>query len=288
VLNEFIGSDEDELNRFADTMFARFAWLRQIRFGPVDVACTRLAFPHQRMARNEDIVLSLPATVQEYNARLGKSTRQNIQLYRNRLRRDFSSFDFRVVDGDAIGEEQFRAIIGLSRARMAGKAKAHSFDEQEVQRLFRLARQTGVAGIATIDGRVCGGTICFKVGDRFFLEMIAHDPAYDYYRLGTYVCYLTICECIARGATHYHFLWGREEYKYRLLGEQQDFERLAIYRSRLHYLLDMKQIALHASRGHLRRLRLWLLEPARRNHPLVKAAIGGTRWLRRLRQSPSH
>lgn len=88
-----------------------------------------------------------------------------------------------------------------------------------------------------LDGRICAGTINFRAGDNYFLEVIAHDPAYNDYRLGTLCCYLTICECIAREGKEYHFLWGAHDYKFRLLGVQRELDHLTIYRSRRHALL---------------------------------------------------
>lgn len=116
----------------------------------------------------------------------------------------------------------------------------------------------------TIDGQVCAGTINYRVADNYFLQVVAHAPAYDDYGLGTLCCYLTICECIARRGDEYHFLWGRYEYKYRLLGVERDLSHLLIYRSRLHMALNGRTTLRHLYGGKMYELRDWMEQHARR------------------------
>ncbi|HJW57287.1 MAG TPA: GNAT family N-acetyltransferase [Burkholderiaceae bacterium] len=285
VLNEFIKLDEPEANRFARHVFTAYPEVGVIRFGPVRTAIRTLAFPHRRVNCNEDIVLSLPARAEDYLASLGRSTRQNINHYRNRIKRDFPSFAYTVQEGEQIDERQFDDIIRFSRVRIESKDKTHGFGEKEAARLLRLARTTGMLGVASIDGQPCAGAILYRVGDNFFLYVIAHDPRYNDYGMGTLCCYLTICECIARGGKEYHFLWGREEYKYRLMGVQQDFDTLTLYRSPLQLVLHARDVAKAAFKGYKRQASLWLLAPARRNSRLTQAAIKAVRALRRRRRA---
>lgn len=284
VLNEFIDADRDDLTRFADYIFARYREVSTISFSLVQAGFRALAYPHQRINCNEDIVLTLPESVEAYRAMLGRSTRQNINYYRNRLKREHPSFAYEIQEKEAIDDTQFRQLMALSRARMASKDKAHGFGERETALLISLAKVTGMIGIVKIDDRICAGAICYRAGDNFFLYVITHDSAFNDYGLGTYCCYLTICECIARGGAEFHFLWGREEYKYRLLGEQRDFDSLTIYRSRAHLLRDGRAVAKTALKSWTRQAMLWLLSPERRNSPLTQAAIKMVRTMRRLKQ----
>jgi len=146
----------------------------------------------------------------------------------------------------------------LNRLRMASKGKESTNDDDTAQRIVQLAGECGLVGAILLDGRICAGSINYCVGTNYFLETLAHDPAYDDYRLGTLCCFLTICECIARGGNEYHFLWGQDEYKTRLLGVQRDLDDLVIYRSHWHMLLCGKLALQSIANGGKRHLRIWV------------------------------
>jgi len=116
--------------------------------------------------------------------------------------------------------------------------------------------------------------------------VIAHDSRFNAYGLGLLCCYLAICECIARGGKEFHFMWGREEYKYRLLGKHRDFDSLAIYRSRLAMLFDGRRVAATLLRQYRGRAKDWLLDPqnqARTPARQARALMNVVRKMRRAR-----
>lgn len=264
VLNEQMHLDEEEIERFVRHVFNDYQSIHAISFPVVQADIRRLPFPHQQFHSTQDIVLDLPSTVDEYIARLGKSTRSYVKRYLNKLKREHPSFSFAVYANDDIKEEHVRAIIGFNKARMSGRNKESYIDEQEECRILDLLKLRGFVGVATIDGKVCAGTINTCFGKNYFLQVIAHDPVYDDYGLGTLCCYLTICECIARKGNAYHFLWGQYEYKYRLLGVQRDLDHLVVYRSRMHMLAKLPMVAGMAYDGYKYTARSWLLNKARR------------------------
>lgn len=257
VINEGIHVDQDDVTRFVSTIFSRYPKVSVISFHAVRPNMVELPMPYQRFNCLEDMVLSLPGNANAYTASLGRSTRSYIHRYLNKLRRDFPSFSFRVASGAEVTEEEIRRIIGFNRARMAMKGKESINDEDTTRRIIGLARECGLVGMIMLDGRICAGSVNYRVGDNYFLETLAHDPDYDDYRLGTLCCYLTICECIARGGHEYHFLWGQDDYKARLLGVQRDLDDLVIYRSHWHMLLYGKLVLHHVANGFLRRMRIW-------------------------------
>ncbi|MES2538428.1 MAG: GNAT family N-acetyltransferase [Pseudomonadota bacterium] len=269
VINEGMEVGEDEASRFAGYIFSSLRNVNTISFRAIQTDVRRLAFPFQRSVYLEDIVLTLPDTEQEYLARLGKSTRSYIHRYLNKLRRSVPSFRFQTYVRDEVDEESIHAIIRLNRARMAAKGKVSGFDDVQTRKIIALVKACGFVGVATIDGRVCGGSINYCVGSNYFLEAVAHDSAYDNYRLGTLCSYLTICECIARAGKEYHFLWGQYAYKYRLLGVERDLECLVVYRSRTHVLLCCDLALTMAARGCWRQAKAWLREKAGREESVV-------------------
>jgi hypothetical protein len=265
VINEGIRVDQDDVTRFASYIFGSYPSVNVISFHAVRPQMVELPMPYQRFNCLEDMVLTLPSSADSYTGSLGRSTRSYIHRYLNKLKRDFPSFSFRVLTPGEIDEQKIRRIIDLNRLRMASKGKESINDEDITQRIIRLAGECGMIGVIMLDGRICAGSINYRVGDNYFLETLAHDPACDDYRIGTLCCYLTICECIARGGNEYHFLWGQDEYKTRLLGVQRDLDDLVIYRSYLHMVLYGKLVMQHAVHAAVRQTRVWVRATRRRN-----------------------
>lgn len=278
VINEGLRLQQDDVTRFARTIFSRYPSVNIISFHAVQVQKMELPLPSQCFNCLEDIVLTLPASADAYMASLGRSTRSYLTRYLNKLKRDFPSFRFAVLADDGVDELLIRHIIDLNRLRMASKGKESINDENVTQRIIQLAGECGIVGVIELEGRICAGSINYRVGQNYFLETLAHDPQYDDYRLGTLCCYLTICACIARHGKEYHFLWGQDEYKTRLLGVQRDLDNLIIYRSRLHMLLYGKLVVQHVTSGFVRRLRIWVRVMRKRK------SIGGrlVNWAWRL------
>jgi hypothetical protein len=287
VLNEQISLDEDEIERFARHIFASFEFVNVISFPVIQADIRRISFPHQQCHSTQDIVLALPPTVQKYTASLGKATRSYVKRYLNKLKRDFGSVSFNIHMNEDVSEQHIRDIIEFNRSRMAGMYKSSYIDDEEASRMFALLKQRGFVGVLTIDGRTCAGTINYRFGRNYFLQVVAHGSLYDDYGLGTLSCYLTICECIARGGNEYHFLWGQYEYKYRLLGVQRDLDHLAIYRSRLHFLLNGGTALRIALAGCNYTVKSWLLHKGRRKDNssfmfrLVFHIVNGMRAIKR-------
>lgn len=160
-------------------------------------------------------------------------------------------------------------MVELNRARMIGKSRVSYIDHEETERIIKLVRSRGLVCLMTIDGRICAGVINYRVGENYFLKVIARDPAYNDYRLGMLCCYLGIRECIEKGGKEYHFLWGRYEYKYRLLGIQRDLDHLPIYRSRTQFVLNARRAARIAFNGYAHMANAWLLQKVKaRQFPL--------------------
>ncbi len=117
------------------------------------------------------------------------------------------------------------------------------------------------------------------------MHVIAHDPAYDDYRLGTLCNYLTICECITRGGTECRLMGSSHQYKFDFLGARLDFDYLAVYRSRAHFLLDGGRVIQMACKTAVRRIRLWFLDAERRTDFASRIAARCVQHLRRLKRS---
>lgn len=285
VVNEVIRIEQDEINRFANYVFERFKSAQVIIFRAISTDISSLSFRYLRFNYLEDTVADLPDSPDVYAASLGKSTRHNMRRYQKLLMQDFPSFSFRIAEKEEILEQDVLDIIQLSRARMSLKKKAFAINDIETARILNLVRHGGLVGIATINGRVCGGAISYCAGANSFLLMLAHDPEYDGYSLGKLSCFLTICESIRlKHAREFHFLWGRYEYKANFLGTVRDLEYVAIYRSAVQILFNA-DIALKAGfRSRKRLAALWLHGMGRKDTVMSRLTVKVVNLFLRLRE----
>jgi CelD/BcsL family acetyltransferase involved in cellulose biosynthesis len=277
VLAEALALDAADIEAFAETVFGACPGATRIVFPAVQSRIARLPFPYQQFDCLEDIVAELPDSTETYFSMLGKNMRTSLKRYQRKIALDFPGFRYAFYEKGDISEQQVGAIVSLSSARIASKNQAPTHTGEKTRQLIRLARECGVMLVATLEGRVVAGVVCTIVGGNVFMHVVAHDPLYDDYRLGKVCCYLSICDAIARGAREYHFLWGRYEYKYRLLGVQRDYDRLVIYRSRLALLANAATWLRTAWRGHGRRAKRWLLAQEDTDNKWANALLGAWR-----------
>ncbi|MRW89945.1 GNAT family N-acetyltransferase [Duganella sp. FT80W] len=258
LYNEVIALSAAEIQDFADYVFAEFATAQVISLRAVQAGRHVYRYPSQQYDYLEDTVVTLPDNVAGYTDSLSKNTRRNVRRYGQSVARELPGYRFSVTEGAAVDPRQIDAVIALNHARMAGKQRRSIIDQAETERLQSLARSCGLVALVTIDGRVCAGAISYRVGDNFFLVVLAHAPEYDRYSLGFLCCYWTISACIERGGREFHFLWGRYDYKRLFLGQLRQLDQVQLYRSRL-ALLGHAGLWLRSWwRARRRRLMVWL------------------------------
>jgi hypothetical protein len=284
VINEMIRIEEGEILRFANYIFTAYDSISTISFSFIQKDIRRLPFPAQQFNSSEDIVLTLPATPKAYLASLGKNMRRNIKRYTETLAHDFPSYRYQVYERENIGEQDVRDIINLNKTRISGKNIIFGVGHEETEWIVQLVKVCGLVGIATIEGRICGGAIAFRIGENYFMHIIGHDPKYNDYSLGILCYYLTICEGILRGGKEFHFSWGRYEYKYRLLGVQRDMASLDIYRSYKPYLLNANVVIKNAIKTNIQRTKMHMLDLERQNSFSARLISKGIKFLRKLKR----
>lgn len=261
VLNEYACLTCRELERMACHLFNEHPDVDVISLGSVAWEDKRLSFPAQCFNSTEDIVIFLPETIERYLSALGPNTRAAVRKSQKSIVASKPAIDFAFYDKGDVGTERIEQLIELSRLRITSKNQAPRHSEASIAQLWKMVESYGVTLVAQIEGKVVGGVICTHLGSRVYMHVITHDSMFDGVRLGLLCCYLSICECIRRGAREYHLLSGTYDYKYRLLGVQRDYDRIIIYRS-LGRVLSNISLFLHTSiRGHGRktkqRLVIW-------------------------------
>lgn len=284
VLNEMIQMDRQEIEQFVRFIFTKFRSVTVISLSAIQTDMRGIKFPYQQFHCAEDIVATLPGSAREYRASLGKKLRNTINYYTNKLERSYPSFCFKIALMEEVEQQQLIDIFQLHRARMRSKNKVSNINDEEIAQIIDLVRVCGLVGVATIDGQVCAGLICWRTGENFFLRTIAHDPKFDQYRMGTLCCYLTICECIARGGKEFHFMWTRLDYKYKFLGMEQDFDRVVVYRSPAQLFLNGRMVLNVAFRGIISETLLWLLNAERHDKLINRIAVRFVYLVRKLKR----
>jgi hypothetical protein len=284
VLNECINLEPEEIRRFSEEVFFRFRQVALIKFSAVETSINSFPFIFQKHICSENLIIDLPGSPEAYLNNIGNATRRNIKYYSNKLRRNFPSFRYDFYHRDEVGEEHIKSILTLKAARMESKRKAFDASDREAKEILALVKAcNGSVGVATIDGHVCGGQISYRIGSNEIGFLICHDQKYNDYSLGIIICYLTVCDSIARGAVKFNFHCGREEYKYRLLGVQHDLYNLDIYRSKADFILNSKVVLSGIYNKNVRRIRFWILDPRRRNSFIARSAMNCARLLKNLR-----
>lgn len=243
VLNEMVEIDQAEIVRFAHHIFRYFRGVDVIRFKAVKTARDGFGLPVQRHASKDTYVIPLPATPKAYIESLGKSTRAGIRQGLNGIARHFPTFRAQFfVDGE-IDERQVRAILALSERRINASDARFAHD---AERIVRLARRCGFVSVFTIDGRLCAGSVNYRVGASYFGDVTAYDPRYEKHGMGRLCVYLTVSESIARGGKKFYLGGGVFEFKQRMLGVPLAMDELRLYRSPMAVLANA-DIALAAA-----------------------------------------
>jgi hypothetical protein len=235
VLCEVVTLDSLQIDAFAASVFSNFPSIHHIAFNAVSLSLPPTFLPAQFYPFSENYVLTLPSSTETYMAMLGKSTRQSLRGYRNRLLRDFPDFSWTAYACDELSvEQQCQLVLILQRFKresMTARGKSAAIDATETQHLLTMAAECGLFGVAKINGRICAGAFSCRIGDSYVMLLSASDPAMSVYRLGLLTCLWSVSDCIQRGGRQCHMLWGRYQYKHQLLAEPKNLYRLIVYPS---------------------------------------------------------
>lgn len=288
VLNESIHLPGPEIVRFTTFIFQRYRQVRSICFHAIDTPHEALPQPSKAIFHASDMWMVAPASVDAYLKGLDGKTRQNVVRCTRNIKRDFPSFAYQVLEREAVSEDAIRTIVEFSRARLAAKGEVSGDDEDEIRRVIQTTQECGLVGIATIDGRVCGGQVIYRFGDNFAYRVTGHDPLYDPYSLGFLGCYMGACACIERQARILYMGWGTLDYKFRLGGVQRDLHDVMVFRSRASVALHSGLLIKAMGNRLLLRSRQAIKAASAMREPapsIARVLVASARLLRLLRQS---
>jgi hypothetical protein len=265
VFNEMMQLATEEIERFAKAMFSRFPSVSRVSFSKIGKDIGTLSLPWQQYGQAEDIVVSLPETPDTYLSRLGSKLRHNIRHQMKSICADFPAFSFETYENQAIAEQHVSDLIELKKVNIDEKRIKFGVTPEDAEWMIERAKTHGMLVVALLDGKVCGGSLSFRLGDHYFSHLNGYDPRFAKYSLGMLCCYLAIKEQIERGAKEAHLLWGRNPYKFKLLGIQRDLANLDIYRSRMQYYLHCHRVFRNARNNFVEKQKQMLLENTQRS-----------------------
>jgi hypothetical protein len=284
VLNEMVELPPEEIERFARYAFERFPSISTVSFSFIGRDVGALPLPFQQHGHSEDIVVSLPASTEAYLESLGSKTRYNIRHQQKALARDHPQLRFLTLEGKDIQPHQVHELIALKRSNTDDRGIAFGISAEEAAWLAEEACGNGLLVLAVEDGQLRGGSLSLRLGQHYFASVVAYAPAFAKYSLGLLCCYLAMQEKIARKAKEAHLSWGRQQYKFKLLGVQRDMANLDIYRSRFAYWRHAHRLARHAVAAYTEGKKRTLLASEHgqgRLAALARTVIGGLRAMKR-------
>jgi hypothetical protein len=233
VLNKVIDVGPDAVQRYADAIFRARPGTRRIR-AELKYAPRLLDLPARETYRGDDQVVELPASVPEWEASLGKSSRRNLRGYRNRLYRRHPDFELRALEGAEVSLALVEEAFAWNRERIGAKGERWGYEghPEAPYRTWQLMQRHGVA-LCGFDGdRHVATELLLFVGRDCWAHSGAVEPAYLEVRLGSLMTSFVIEESIRRGCARTHLMWGTIPYKHSLGARPVTGYRVSLYRSR--------------------------------------------------------
>ena len=242
ILNQLFDIDSSAARRVCESIFRVLPNVRRVRVNGFRIDPADIGLPFRTLWTDTDMVMPLPASLEDYERQLGPATRKNLHKYMNRLSRTMPEFTFEVREGPAIGDGLLRQIVEFNQVRMGVKGKASSIDRPYERRLGTMLAGYGFAGVLAMHDEIVAGCLCTKVGSSYYSHVQAFDQPYAKLHLGLLCYHLTVCAAIERGGLEFHFLWGDTRYKRQLGGRPLTVYNASLYRNVLSRALAASEI----------------------------------------------
>jgi len=246
VLNKTFAIAPEDVRRACEALFRALPAARRIHF-EVMFPPRELRLPKRVLYWTDHMIVPLPASVEEYQEQLGKSTRRNLRTYENRLRRDFPGLHTEVV----VPGPDSRALVNLflewktDRFGTLGRDTYWQKDPRLADRFVALLQRCGEVHMTTLVDGPAAIVFAFPVGPAVCAQEAAFDTRYDYYHLGLLAWYWLACDAIARGLSSMNLLWGTATYKRRLGAVPRRATTVSVFRhqtDRLYSLGEAREV----------------------------------------------
>jgi len=232
--------DIDQIGRI---LFYEFEKLQQIIF-------ERLYVPNPEQLPKiivemdwNDMIISLPDSMDTYMKSLGKKTRHHINQMKNHIVRDFPDIKVHYFEKSDILLDQIEKIISLNKDRMKATGHTSYLTDTDCKLLHQYASTSGFGFLCLceIDNKIIGGTINSIIGESAYAHVNAHDNCYNKYSAGQINFIDTIKYLIEEKNIKYlHLFNGRQAYKSHLGAISYDRYTLRIFRNKDYYYFLVK------------------------------------------------
>jgi len=219
-----------------------------------------LPFPQIVGFEAADTVAQLGSHLEDYHSSLRKEHLKKIKYYVRRYFRDFVDANVQILQRDDISQDIVHQVVELNRARMQVKGAQSGIDAAYEDRIFRIARESGLVILLKNGEKISAGSVIMCTSQDAYLWVIAHKEEFHKYSPGIVCLYLGVEFLISMGIRRYHFLWGDSEYKEQLGGEKITLNSYLILRSRLAIRFGLGDICAYEMRRLRTRVRR-LLKP---------------------------
>ena len=231
--NSLVDIDQDILKECTKNIFIEYPTIQKIKI----LGSYRIYDLHRSflISKSNDHILNLPLTLDNYYSELGSNTRKHIKNYKVRLLKDYPQVKFVTKYRVEIEDSIIDKIIELNIDRMKYKGIVPGKDKNDAKDFYKYSQHYGCVSYIEIDGNIVAGTISTILKKRIFLQVIAHDNNFSRYNIGQLCIFNLIQTSIEKKLSTFHFLWGENEYKERLLAKPKLLYSYLIYRD---YSLD--------------------------------------------------
>lgn len=232
-MNKLGSLEQNVVSEFTKYLFKNFPAIKKIRI--ISSYTSYNLSKSVLINKNNDYILKLQPTINDYMSELGYQTRKGINNRKSRLLRDYPNVKFVVKYGVEIEKSLVAKIVQLNIDRMKFKGIIPGKDDTDKISIYNFSQYYGVAAYIEIDGKVVAGNISYIINKRMFGHVLAHDENFSKYSIAK-ICQIYLIQIsIEKNMSTYHFLWGDNDYKKKLLGSPHSLYSYAIYR---HYSLD--------------------------------------------------
>ena len=227
-LNKLGSIEQNIVSAFTKFLFENFPALKKIR-----IISSYNSYSLNKLVlldRNNDYIIKLHPTMNDYMSELGSKTRKNINNRKSKLLKDYPGVNFVTKYGVDIKENIVDKIIQLNIDRMNFKGIIPGKVKTDNINIYNFSQHYGVVAYIEIDGVVVAGNISYILNKRIFGHVLAHDENFSNYNVSKLCLLYLIQTAIENEISTFHFLWGDNDYKKKFLGEPHVLYSYAIYR----------------------------------------------------------
>ncbi len=181
-------------------------------------------------------VLTLPENGDAYLKLLSQNQRKAIKRLQNKLHKNFS-FSFRRAEAKEELDFVLPYFFKLHTQRWLKRGLPGMMYSKKIRDFHRMAShkllEKGLLRFywLTLNNEVAATLYGFHWNKIFYFYLSGFDSKYFSYGVGTLLFYEAITKSIEEGFTHFDFMRGREEYKYRLGAKDTTTYRMILSRN---------------------------------------------------------